>query len=195
LHPNLRKLCSANVYPELQHDIRVAHGLSRGVTARRPQNFRKPVWINVFSQQVQAYVSVLEHVSFSTLLVLSDRGFGKTVRDRLIGMVFTSSSPRVDSDAGLGNRQKSGSALKPRKSWTLGKGSPTVPRRETWIKPGSGKLFWRPSSGSQRNGTDSPTVSEWLERWIRTERGAVAGRTMMRYEQIVRDFLSNSHSG
>jgi site-specific recombinase XerD len=39
--------------------------------------------------------------------------------------------------------------------------------------------------------TDSPTVSEWLERWIRTERGAVAGRTMMRYEQIVRDFLSS----
>src|SRR5262245_24758715 len=30
--------------------------------------------------------------------------------------------------------------------------------------------------------TDSPSVSEWLERWIRTERGAVAGRTMMRYE-------------
>jgi integrase len=39
--------------------------------------------------------------------------------------------------------------------------------------------------------TDSPTVSEWLERWIRTERGAVAGRTMRRYEQIVRDFLSS----
>src|SRR6516225_10219597 len=39
--------------------------------------------------------------------------------------------------------------------------------------------------------TDSPTVSEWLERWIRTERGAVAGRTMMCYEQIVRDFLSS----
>src|SRR4029077_13989624 len=39
--------------------------------------------------------------------------------------------------------------------------------------------------------TDSPTGSEWLERWIRTERGAVAGRTMMRYEQIVRDFLSS----
>jgi integrase len=37
--------------------------------------------------------------------------------------------------------------------------------------------------------TDSPTVSQWLERWIRTEKGAVAGRTMMRYEQIVRDFL------
>ena len=39
--------------------------------------------------------------------------------------------------------------------------------------------------------TDSPTVSEWLERWIRAERGAVAGRTMMRYEQIVRDFLGS----
>jgi integrase len=38
--------------------------------------------------------------------------------------------------------------------------------------------------------TDSPTVSEWLERWIRTEKGAVAARTMMRYEQIVRDFLN-----
>jgi integrase len=37
--------------------------------------------------------------------------------------------------------------------------------------------------------TNSPTVSEWLERWIRTEKGAVAGRTMIRYEQIVRDFL------
>ena len=39
--------------------------------------------------------------------------------------------------------------------------------------------------------TDSPTVSEWLERWIRNEKGAVAARTMMRYEQIIRDFLSN----
>ena len=39
--------------------------------------------------------------------------------------------------------------------------------------------------------TDSPTVSEWLQRWIRTEKGAVAARTMMRYEQIVRDFLSS----
>ncbi len=39
--------------------------------------------------------------------------------------------------------------------------------------------------------TDSPTVAEWLERWIRTEKGAVAPRTMMRYEQIVRDFLSS----
>jgi hypothetical protein len=38
---------------------------------------------------------------------------------------------------------------------------------------------------------DSPTVSEWLERWIRTEKGAVAGRTMMHYEQIVRDFLNS----
>jgi hypothetical protein len=38
--------------------------------------------------------------------------------------------------------------------------------------------------------TDSPTVSEWLKRWIRTEKGAVAARTMMRYEQIVRDFLN-----
>jgi integrase len=39
--------------------------------------------------------------------------------------------------------------------------------------------------------TDSPTISEWLERWIRAERGAVAAGTMMRYEQIVRDFLSS----
>jgi hypothetical protein len=39
--------------------------------------------------------------------------------------------------------------------------------------------------------TDSPTVAERLERWIRTEKGAVAARTMMRYEQIVRDFLSS----
>src|SRR5258708_27442563 len=31
---------------------------------------------------------------------------------------------------------------------------------------------------------------KWLERWIRTEKGAVAARTMMRYEQIVRDFQS-----
>jgi hypothetical protein len=38
---------------------------------------------------------------------------------------------------------------------------------------------------------DSPTVWEWLERWIRTEKGAAAGRTMMRYEQIVRDFLNS----
>ena len=152
MHPNLRKLCSANVYPELQHDIRVAHGLSRGVTARRPQNFRKPVWINVFSQQVQAYVSVLEHVSFSTLLVLSDRGFGKTVRDRLIGMVFTSSSPRVDSDAGLGNRQKSGSAAKPMRFWTLGKKPRTVRPPETWTRPGFERSFWRLLSGSPGNG-------------------------------------------
>jgi integrase len=39
--------------------------------------------------------------------------------------------------------------------------------------------------------TDSPTVSEWLERWIRAERGAVAAGTMVRYEQIIRDFLSS----
>jgi integrase len=37
--------------------------------------------------------------------------------------------------------------------------------------------------------TDSPSVSEWLERWIRAEKGAVAPGTMTRYEQIVRDFL------
>ena len=39
--------------------------------------------------------------------------------------------------------------------------------------------------------TDSPTVSEWLERWIRTEKGTVTAGTMIRYEQIVRDFLSS----
>ena len=39
--------------------------------------------------------------------------------------------------------------------------------------------------------TDSPTVSEWLERWIRAEKDAVAVGTMMRYEQIIRDFLSS----
>jgi integrase len=38
---------------------------------------------------------------------------------------------------------------------------------------------------------DSPTVAEWLERWIRTEKDAVAPGTLIRYEQIVRDFLSN----
>jgi [2Fe-2S] binding domain len=37
--------------------------------------------------------------------------------------------------------------------------------------------------------TDSPSVSEWLERWIRTEKDAVGVRTMTRYAQIVRDFL------
>jgi hypothetical protein len=37
---------------------------------------------------------------------------------------------------------------------------------------------------------DAPTVSEWLEHWIRAEKGALAARPMMRYEQIVRDFLS-----
>jgi integrase len=37
--------------------------------------------------------------------------------------------------------------------------------------------------------TDSPTISEWLERWIRAEKDAVAPGTMTRYEQIVRDFL------
>ena len=35
--------------------------------------------------------------------------------------------------------------------------------------------------------TDSPTVSEWHERWIRTEKGAVAPRTMMRYLGHSRD--------
>ena len=38
---------------------------------------------------------------------------------------------------------------------------------------------------------DSPTVAEWLERWIRIEKDAVALGTLIRYEQIVRDFLSN----
>ena len=35
--------------------------------------------------------------------------------------------------------------------------------------------------------TNSPSVSEWLERWIRTEKDAVGVRTMTRYKQIVRD--------
>jgi integrase len=34
-----------------------------------------------------------------------------------------------------------------------------------------------------------PTVREWLERWLKTEAGAVAGSTHERYSQIVRDFL------
>jgi integrase len=39
--------------------------------------------------------------------------------------------------------------------------------------------------------TESPTVSEWLERWIRAEKDAVAPGTLTRYEQIVRDFLKS----
>jgi integrase len=34
-----------------------------------------------------------------------------------------------------------------------------------------------------------PTVREWLERWLKTEQGAVAQSTHERYSQIVRDFL------
>ena len=37
---------------------------------------------------------------------------------------------------------------------------------------------------------DSPTVSEWLERWVRIERGAVAGRTNTRLSLKIR----RSHS-
>lgn len=35
-----------------------------------------------------------------------------------------------------------------------------------------------------------PTVREWLERWLKTEHGAVAQSTHERYTQIVRDFLA-----
>jgi integrase len=35
-----------------------------------------------------------------------------------------------------------------------------------------------------------PTVREWLERWLKTEAGAVAENTHQRYAQVVRDFLA-----
>jgi integrase len=35
-----------------------------------------------------------------------------------------------------------------------------------------------------------PTVREWLERWLKTEQGAVAFSTHRRYSQVVRDFLT-----
>jgi integrase len=38
---------------------------------------------------------------------------------------------------------------------------------------------------------DAPTIGEWLNRWLASERGAVAPQTMLRYEQIVRDFVAS----
>src|ERR1700693_2738778 len=35
-----------------------------------------------------------------------------------------------------------------------------------------------------------PTLREYLEHWLKTEQGAVAGSTHERYSQIVRDFLA-----
>ena len=35
-----------------------------------------------------------------------------------------------------------------------------------------------------------PTVREWLERWLKTEKGAVSEATIRRYTQVVRDFLA-----
>lgn len=35
-----------------------------------------------------------------------------------------------------------------------------------------------------------PTVREWLERWLRSEQGAVSEATIRRYAQVVRDFLA-----
>ena len=81
------------------------------------------------------------------------------VRDRPIGTGSILSPLQAVSAGGCGNQRKSVSGQKPRKSWTPGKRS------------------------------DSPSVYEWLERWIRTEKDAVGVRTMTRYEQIVRDFL------
>jgi integrase len=36
---------------------------------------------------------------------------------------------------------------------------------------------------------NSLTVAEWLDQWIRSEDGAVAPHTLVRYRQVVRDFL------
>src|SRR5258708_1060307 len=74
------------------------------------------------------------------------------VRDRRIGTAFILSSPQAVSGDGFANRQKSESAQKPRKSWRLGKRPQTVPPPGAWTRPGSGRSFWRPSSGSQGSG-------------------------------------------
>ena len=55
------------------------------------------------------------------------------VRGRPFGTGSISSSPQTVNVAGFGNPRKSGSALKRRKFWTLGKKPRTVPPPETWI--------------------------------------------------------------
>jgi integrase len=35
-----------------------------------------------------------------------------------------------------------------------------------------------------------PTVRQWFERWLETEKGAISGSTLVRYKQIVKDFLA-----
>jgi|SRR5271165_4241509 len=61
----------------------------------------------------------------------------------------------------------------------------------TWTSPRIREIVLETVEGVTGKRTDTPIVSEWLERWIRTEKDAVASSTMMRYEQIVRDFLSS----
>jgi site-specific recombinase XerD len=58
-------------------------------------------------------------------------------------------------------------------------------------QPGIREIVLETVEGVTGKRTDTPIVSEWLERWIRTEKDAVAPGTMMRYEQIVRDFLNS----
>jgi hypothetical protein len=35
-----------------------------------------------------------------------------------------------------------------------------------------------------------PTVRQWFERWLETEKGAISEGTLVRYKQIVKDFLA-----
>jgi integrase len=35
-----------------------------------------------------------------------------------------------------------------------------------------------------------PTVRQWFERWLETEKGAISDSTLVRYKQIVKDFLA-----
>jgi hypothetical protein len=88
-------------------------------------------------------------------------------------------------DDGFANRQKSGS--------DLGRLEKNADRAVAG-HPDQGKIREMILETVERvtgKRTDSPTAAEWVERWIRTEKGPVPARTMMRYEQIVRDFLSS----
>jgi len=35
-----------------------------------------------------------------------------------------------------------------------------------------------------------PTVRQWFERWLESENGAISEGTLVRYKQVVKDFLA-----
>jgi hypothetical protein len=112
-------------------------------------------------------------------------------RDRCIGTASILSSPQGSEALGSQIDKKSESGQKPRKSWRLGK-KPDRAAAGNLDQARIREIVLETIERVTGKRTDSPTVSERLERRIRTRKGAVTAPTMIRYEQIVRD-LSGQH--